>query len=319
MPFLNLPSPTISSLGDNNILRLLVGSGTQPFNRFEGVSTALEFFQTIKDYGLSTKNRFFTVMNCPSVGLPPQFAQRLGLFCKSASFPESTIDNITLDYIPSMGEKVATNYNFSDAAPLSLSFYCSMTMFERRFFEIWQSAVSNPRTQMMNFYDEYAKPNEITVIKMPRGSGSVNDAFNYRFREDAFPKYQLSGRSRDPLQDSEPYGMFYAVKFYECYPIKISGTEFSYGGSDLVEFTVDIAYKYYRTPITFDIGNYQGISDSDGPLDREYAEKLRTLLYFGNMRGGGGLVENSMDKIAKTINGIVVPITNVANSITQNF
>jgi len=321
MPILNLPAPTLTSLGDDNILRLLVGSGTQPSNRFEGTPTILEFFQAIKDYGLASKNRFLTVMNCDTLTLPESMKRRLGLFCKAASFPEANIESSQLEYIPSMGEKIATNYNFSENSSLTMTFYCSSSLFERRFFELWQSAVSNPKTQMMNFYDEYAKNNQITIIKIPRGSGSLNDAFNYKFNPNGFTTYTMSGRSADPLQDrlASTLGIFYGVTFYECYPTKISSIEMGFDGSEMMEFTVDIAYKYYKTPVTFNLTELEEDSQYLGPKEGQYKEKLDFLLRSGNIRTGEGLVKNSMDNIADTINGLVIPATNVANRIRQIF
>jgi hypothetical protein len=316
MPFINLPAPTPLS----GPLRLLFGSGAIPTNRFEGTPSILEFFQMVKDYGLSTKNRFFVTFDVPILKNASQYGRRLSMLCKGASFPASKIDTVDLNIIPSMKEKIAMNYNFSEGASLQLSFYCSSAMFERRFFEIWQSAVVNPRNQYVNYYDEYAKPNQISVIKLPRGSAAFEDAPSWLAKksEKSKPTMKMQGRTADPQTTSKPEGIFYSVTYHECYPTNISTSEVGWSsGSEIMEVTVDIAYKYYRTPVTINFENYEG--NVEGPLEGEYLNLLGLMMNLGEVKTGEGLVENKMDKIAKTINGIVLPVTNVANSIRQNF
>lgn len=318
MPFINLPAPTPLS----GPLRLLVGSGAMPVNRFEGTPTILEFFQMIKDYGLSSKNRFFVTFDVPVLPGSNMFGKRLSMFCKSASFPQSKIDTTEVNTIPSMKEKIARNYNFSEGSTLQLSFYCSSAMFERRFFEIWQSAVVNPRNQFVNYYDEYAKPNQISVIKLPRNSGSFEDSSKWvteNSQNRGFPGMQLTGRSADPQTRAQGSvtGLFYGVTYHECYPTNISTSELVWSsGAEIMEVTIDIAYKYYKTPVTISFENYEGV---ESPLQGNYAKILSQVLLDGNRNTGDGIVQSKVDKIAKTINGIVVPITNVANSIRQNF
>lgn len=303
LPFPSAPSVQQPTRG---LMRLLVGSGAVTQNEFSGTSTFSEFLSAIRKYGITTNNRFFCQIEALNLsGFNPTISRRLGLFCKSASFPSVELKTTETEFIPSMNDRLAIYPDFGGDSFITLKFICSATMYERMFFQTWMSSVYNPTTNLMNFYDEYAKYNTITVVKMPKISGKIEEAVE------------------SIEQDTWANSRFYYTSYKECYPVKIEANEFQYGSSSgEMEISVKLSYKYYEDPVSFafkDVETDKAIQEGN-PLKDKYAEKLREIVQRGMIPISDGPEKlPAVDGIANAINGIVSRTTNVLGSIRQIF
>ena len=155
---------------------------------------------------------------------PLERLRTMSLMCKDASLPKRDIKAVDFVSKPGYVDKIASYQEYEQT--MSLSFYCSPDLNERRFFENWANLVIDPYTKQPNYYDEYAKTNMITVFVLPRHfSGTIVD---------------------ESTRDMHGNQLYY-VKFYECYPISITENELSTSSTDLLELEVTISYKYFRT------------------------------------------------------------------------
>lgn len=203
---------------NNFFVRIDTSISNLPFRRSEPNQSSLTLraingIFPPSDEGATTRNMF-----------TQRKLRSLSFMCKSASLPKREIK--TIDYIAKPGyiDKIASYQVYENALPLS--FYCSPDLNERRFFENWANLAIDPITKNPNYYDEYAKNNIVTVFVLPRN---------------------FSGTFVDENTVDDKGNPLYYVKFFECYPTVIEGTEVALGESQPMELKVNISYKYFRT------------------------------------------------------------------------
>ena len=169
------------------------------------------------------------------------------------------------------------------------------------------NTVVNMKTGIANYYDEYAKPFSVSVIKMPRNSVGPTVTQN------------LSGEQKVNIENGMGSnimsGFLYGVKYMECYPTSINNVEFSYGQSALTETEITFSYKYYLSP-----SNISFLNSSINPSS-PYSDYLNVL---GNLINNRGKVSydpqmNNTDNLANAINGTVNRVTNVVAAIQQIY
>ena len=341
---------------NNDFLRFLFGNGqgTRIINP-DGVPVPIEmFYQNLNEYGVTLSNKFFVLINGPgfaprTIGersffptfggllsglnatldplentlnlLLPNASQkditeRLAILCNLASFPKINITSSKLDLIASMQENIARYMNFSENATFSLKFVNTSSRYERRYFEGWMNTVVNIKTGLSNFYEEYAKPFDVTVLKMPANGASLSvgdSGFKPSFGTDLYEQRITplkNGQGNNILT-----GYIYGVRYMECYPIEISSTDFAYGNSAVTETTVTFAYKYFESPTN------QAFSQKETAADVGYGEYLETLksLIFDNGKVAYNPQANPTDNLASAVNGAVNAASNVAGRIRQIF
>lgn len=188
------------------------------------------FLTRIKNNGIASSNRFYVRINVNALGsgsasmFPLQRLRDLSVMCNSVSLPKRSIK--TLDFVVKPGnvDKIADYQEYDH--DLSMTFYCSPDLNERRFFENWANMVIDPVTKQPNYYDEYAKNNVVTVFVLPKMfSGGLVDERTVDYKG-------------NPL---------YYVRFHECYPTSIDENELSTESSELLQLKVTLSYKYFTT------------------------------------------------------------------------
>jgi len=166
------------------------------------------------DQGASENNLFTT-----------ERLKSLSFMCNQVLLPDREITTLDFTVKPGVTQKIASYQTFGQMLPMT--FYCSPDLNEKRFFENWMNLVINPISRNANYYDEYAKFNTITVFVLPK------------FFSGSFVDENTVDENGNPL---------YYIKFYECYPTKITSSELANSKEeDLLELGVEIAYKYFRT------------------------------------------------------------------------
>lgn len=188
------------------------------------------FITRIRNNGVASANRFYVRLNVNALGsssaskFPLQRSRDLSLMCNSVSLPKRIIKAIDFVVKPGNVDKIASYQEYDHE--LSMTFYCSSDLNERRFFEDWANLVVDPVTKQPNYYDEYAKYNMVTVFVLPKMfSGGLVDENTRDYKG-------------NPL---------YYVRFHECYPITIEENELSTGSGELLQLNVTLSYKYFST------------------------------------------------------------------------
>jgi len=234
--------------------------------------------------------------------------ERLSILCSSASFPKADITSKKLEIIPGMQENVAQYRDFSGNSTFTLKFYNSSSMFERNYFESWMNTVVNIKNGIANYYDEYAKPFSISVLKLPRNAPGPS-IINNLYGEQKVSVINGAG-------GADMSGFVYGVKYMECYPISINVVDFSYAkDATLTETEVTFAYKYYLSP-----SNISFLNSNINP-GSNYGEYLNVLRNLINNKGKVSYdpQTNNTDRLANSINGFVNRVTNVTAAIQQIY
>lgn len=233
--------------------------------------------------------------------------QRLSILCNNASFPKTDIKTDKLELIPSVQESIAKYRDFSGNSTFTLKFYNSSSMYERNYFESWMNTIVNMKTGISNYYDEYAKPFSISVLKLPINS----------FGPDTPPRLfgQKTVQVENGFGGNTMSGFIYGVKYMECFPISINSVEFSYSQKQITETEVTFAYKYYLSP-----SNIRFMNSNISPTS-PYSQYLNVLSDIINNKGKVSYdpQQNNTDNLASAINGTVSRITNVAAAIQQIY
>jgi hypothetical protein len=182
-------------------------------NGFYSVS---DFTANISKRGLASANKFEVYIHIPSNAgntsgaLPPVVAHRheeLELMCDTATIAGKTIQTSPeIQY--GLRREVAYGAPTFDA--LTLTFYCSEELEEKKILDRWQNKVvktggDNPSFNI-GYYDDYAKFSKIEVIKLSM-SGEV--VFKYQYLE-VYPKTITSidlshGTSSGPVKISATF------------------------------------------------------------------------------------------------------------------
>lgn len=358
MPALNLPSPVtippldspdslLGNLTNDGFLRFLFGNGQGTRIISGGLPINIEtFISNLNRFGVTNNNRFMVMIDGPGfkdeiispVGLQlltnpvgvlsaklvnlaarsSNAHERLGILCNEASFPEVALSTNKLTTTPSMQESIAQYLDFAENSTFELKFINTSSMFERSYFEAWMNTVANPQTGIANYYDEYAKPFSISVLKLPRNAESPAIQFNQKFDGLYGEKLTRLVNGQDSAGTKNVLaGIIYGVKYMECYPTKVSSLELSNQATAITETTVTFAYKYFRSP-----ANVPFLDDSGSVLDQNYSSHLQNLLYIINNKQGKisyDPIQNSWDRLANTVNGVVNAATNVSARIQQIF
>lgn len=237
------------------------------------------FMDKIRKKGLARTNDFYVRIDINDYlsKIPFQTPQKftnedkrqISFMCKSATLPKLGI--ATEDFVekPSVVTKIARIREESQVFPMT--FYCTPDLWERKFFEKWMDFVVDPKTYTPNYYEEYAKNNNITLFVLPKTfSGQIvaENFIDYISTVDlqsAFNGTPIGGgsvtstifgnsqntfseigqvRGRKGAGSGQP---IYFVKFFECYPISISEIQLSNENTNVMEFTVEMSYKYFQS------------------------------------------------------------------------
>lgn len=233
------------------------------------------FLNNLKKKGLARPNDFYVKIDINEniakipFQVPDRFTsedkRQISFMCKNASFPKLEIT--TQDFIekPSRIRKIAHKRQESQVLPLT--FYCSVDFWERKFFEKWMNYVVDPKTYTPNYYDEYAKYNTMTIFSLPK-TFSANFVFDqqidYRSLREMQTAFNGSPSGGGFSTDSSSLNIneffknlltrgagsgkpFYYVKFFECYPVSLGEIQLDTSSTNVVEFTVEISYKYFQS------------------------------------------------------------------------
>lgn len=101
--------------------------------------------------------------------------------------------------------------NTASYMPITFMFYSDGNLSTRRYFEVWQTAVTNISSNTFNFYNEYVSNIRIGVL-------------------------DTEGKER------------YSVRIWEAWPSSISGVDYAYGNNNSAQVIgVTMQYKYWQS------------------------------------------------------------------------
>lgn len=150
-------------------------------------------------------NQEFQKTSLMEVEIFPPGASNLEYFkytCEASQLPGFTFTTEERDI---MGLKSEIPINFGHEK-LQLSFLCSSSMTERKFFDAWFKLIHNPETSTMGYYDTYV--GEIIV------------------------------RTFDDIGNPS-----YVVKYLNCYPNTLTSQNLTWAETNVLRLTVDFSYE----------------------------------------------------------------------------
>ena len=139
-----------------------------------------------------------------------QMQRSVGVFCNALTIPDRKIETM-----PVKVHGPVRNYVFEHSyEPITLTFYADKFLRERMYFELWQKCAISNETHNVNYYDDYVS--QINIF----GLGSF-----------------ASRQERDDVT--------YMVSLIDCYPTSIGAVEMASETNDIVQFTVELSYRYW--------------------------------------------------------------------------
>lgn len=132
--------------------------------------------------------------------------EKINIFCHSCSLPMRSVG--TWEHKMYGAPYKVPNTQTNDT--VMFSFYADSNMNTRKYFDIWQNAVLNVKSNTMNYYDEFVS--DVKIFCMDREG-----------------------------KDS------YEVQLYDAYPLNIGMVDLSYASrNSVVSITVSMAFKYWK-------------------------------------------------------------------------
>ena len=169
------------------------------------------FTSVLASKGLASSNKFEVAINLPS----GQRNQNLELMCDTVTIAGKNIQT-TPEIHYGVRREVA--YNAPTFDPLTLTFYCTEELSEKKLLDEWQNIIvqhSNPQNSNggnfnVAYYDSYAKDAKIVVTKL---SVSGEPVYKHEYRE-VYPKtvssIELShATSSGPMKVSATFNYIY--------------------------------------------------------------------------------------------------------------
>ena len=148
----------------------------------------------------------------------PNNAKSIAMRCTNMTFPGRGIQTLDdLEFGATKKVPFTTDYNAAE-----FSFISSRDLFERVFFEAWQSLVLNPVSNTVNFWDDYTS--DITMS-------------------------QLNNETEEET---------YSIRLKDAYPISVNAMDYGYDKTNEVQIiTVSLIYKYWVNliPLEQDVYN----------------------------------------------------------------
>ena len=182
---------------------------------------------------------------------------RVNAFCKAITMPDRTMKTEEVINGPGAPYHIVTDHTYGD---LSATFYADKYLRERMYFELWQKAAFNDRSNNYNFYDNYTS--DIDIFNL--GQFALSD-----------------GTQEDPRERDD---VTHGVKLYDCFPTSIGSPQLSYDsgeGGGIVEFTVTFKYRYW---LNYFINKGGDVELGNAGFDQTIAEEGDARL-----KTGGGL------------------------------
>lgn len=132
--------------------------------------------------------------------------QLVNILCHTANLPQRAL----LTYEVRQNSAPVRHPYTGSNDPVTFSFYADENYNTRKYFSLWQQTVLNPRTNTLNFYNEYISDVTITTL---------DDAGN--------PTYK--------------------VTLYEAYPINVGVVDLSYSSANQAQtVTHTLTYKWWE-------------------------------------------------------------------------
>jgi len=158
--------------------------------------------------GVSRPNRYTVDIIPPLSVADSNTIRKVQMLCEGVQLPGCNIATSEDKFWGPVRKMVYLN-TYQD---VFMTFICSQSMVERKFFEKWQSIIANKSDDYIRYYDDYV--GEITI-------STTNE------------KPELNKTHRITLK--------------ECYPIEIMPQELSYSENDsYLKFQVNIAYRRWE-------------------------------------------------------------------------
>ena len=87
-----------------------------------------------------------------------QYGKRVNAFCKTITMPDRTMATESVINGPGPAYNVVTDHTYEN---ITATFYADKYLRERQYFELWQKAAFNDRTNNFEFYDNYVSDIDI--------------------------------------------------------------------------------------------------------------------------------------------------------------
>jgi hypothetical protein len=173
------------------------------------MATLNEFLGSVRGEGLMRTNRFAVYFSLPAAmntNLGSTNLRKVLLYCDQVKVPGLTFATAEAK---TYGEVREMPYQriFEN---IEMSFYVDNSMSVKLLFDNWLSAVINPGSRTLNYYNDYISDINISI-------------------------FDINENAR------------YTVTAFQCYPKTVSAIQMDYAGKDTMKLTVTFVSKYWQS------------------------------------------------------------------------
>ena len=177
-----------------------------------------EFIGVVKkSKGLARANRYETDIYAPNGHPGGAKGRNLNLLCNTITMPGHDLEQQTQRFASEPATEIVTSHKF--AGNISATFYLDSNLDTKHWFDKWLEMTFNPITHKAKYYDDY--------------------------KDGYMDIYQLGADGKRT----------YGVRCEEVYPATISGIEYSYESTDMIQLlSIEFAYRKWTDIRDLDSG-----------------------------------------------------------------
>ena len=229
------------------------------FENFETAGDLNDQGRALESLGFATQEVTHQIQN--------KMGRRVNAFCKAITMPDRTMKTEEVINGPGAPYHIVTDHTYADT---TATFYADKYLRERQYFELWQKAAFNDRTNNYELYENYVS--DIDIFHLGQFSSSLGGC---------------SINDEDPqARDDVTHG----VKLYDCYPVSIGAPALAYDSSTVFEFTVTFKYRYW---MNYFINKTADVELGDGHFDMSINDEQ------GRLKVGGGLFGSFLNLLGR--------------------
>lgn len=212
------------------------------------------FIQNIKDYGVLRNNQFLAVIHGPGYNGNSRILfdqqKRLSLSVTDCDMPGKSL--LTREF-SAHGPIRRFAYGENYISEFSMTFQCSLDMFEKMYFEYWNSMAVNPINGLPKLYSEYASPWKIMIIALkPDVQSFENIGGSLSVEPNSHTvDYYVDTTNANGNIGRQKLGSCYYVLINEVYPVDINPVTFSTSAGDITKITVNFAFRNWIDTYTY--------------------------------------------------------------------
>jgi len=207
-----------------------------------------------RQHGFARSARYEVVLYPPKgINLPDHITRDVSLQCDTIVMPGHDLNTHSAKYGTAVETQMVTGHKFEGT--IAATFYLDTNFEVQSYFNLWQNAAVNRKTNKVNYYKDYAGSMEIYQLGSDYSANqtmnSPFDGLNYTGKYEGPRNSYRNKRQVNQMVTKRTYGMLVE----EVYPETIGSIEYAYATVDTIALLpVEFQFRKWKTmdPRTLD-------------------------------------------------------------------